>query len=167
MQLRAESGASGDTLFITLLRSAKWPDPHADIGMQTIELSIVPHRGDWRAPEIREAADELNSPLVAQAVSPHSGITDRGSWLTIHPSSVALGALKRAEDDDRVIVRLVETSGRATVAQLRFASPMDASETDLLERDLPNGVRGRGLTLDVPLTGFEIKTIAVRQSRQR
>ena len=132
-----------------------------------IELSIVPHRGDWRAPEIREAADELNSPLVAQAVSPHSGITDRGSWLTIHPSSVALGALKRAEDDDRVIVRLVETSGRATVAQLRFASPMDASETDLLERDLPNGVRGRGLTLDVPLTGFEIKTIAVRQSRQR
>ncbi|HSU95111.1 MAG TPA: glycoside hydrolase family 38 C-terminal domain-containing protein [Gemmatimonadaceae bacterium] len=159
--------ASGDTLFITLLRSAQWPDPHADIGMQKIELSIVPHRGDWRAPEIREAADELNSPLEAQVVSPHPGSTDGGSWLTIHPSSVELGALKRAEDDDRVIVRLVETSGRPTVAHLRFASPMDASETDLLERDLPNGVRGRGLTLDVPLTGFEIKTIAVRQSRQQ
>jgi alpha-mannosidase len=158
--------ASGDTLFITLLRSAKWPDPHADIGMQTIELSIVPHGGDWRAPEIREEAAELNSPLVALAVSPHTGTTDGGSWLTVDPSSVELGALKRAEDDDRAIVRLVETSGRSTVAHLHFASPVDASETDLLERDLPNGVRGRGRTLDVPLGAFEIRTIAVRGSRQ-
>ncbi|HEY2895930.1 MAG TPA: glycoside hydrolase family 38 C-terminal domain-containing protein, partial [Gemmatimonadaceae bacterium] len=55
--------ASGDTLFITLLRSAKWPDPHSDIGMQHVGLSIVPHAGDWHAPEIRAAAAELNSPL--------------------------------------------------------------------------------------------------------
>ena len=158
--------ASGDTLFITLLRSSKWPDPHADIGLQRVGLSIVPHRGDWRAPQIRETADELNSPFVALAVQPHAGGTGGGAWLTVDPSSVELGALKRAEDDDRAIVRLVETSGRPTVAHLHFASMVEATETDLLERELPNGVKGSGRTLDVPLTGFEIKTISVQQLRQ-
>jgi len=157
--------ASGDTLFVTLLRSAKWPDPHSDIGMQRVTLSLVPHSGDWRAPEIREAVSELNAPLVAREVSAHSGTARGGSWLTIEPSSVELGALKRAEDDDRAIVRLVETSGRPTVAHLRFAAPVEVVETDLLEREIPGGVRARGLVLDVPLTRFEIKTIAVRQVR--
>jgi alpha-mannosidase len=80
---------------------------------------------------------------------------------------VELGALKRAEDDDRIIVRVVETSGRSTVARLQFASPVDASETDLLERQLTNGLRGRGLALDVPLAAFEIRTISVRPIRRR
>jgi alpha-mannosidase len=159
--------ANGDTMFITLLRSAQWPDAHADIGMQHVGLSIVPHDGDWRAPAIRDAAAELNAPLVALAVSAHAGTARTGSWLTVEPSSVELGALKRAEDDERIIVRVVETSGRSTVARLQFASPVDASETDMLERELTNGFRARGLALDVPLTGFEIKTIAVRLIRRR
>jgi alpha-mannosidase len=133
--------------------------------LQRVGLSIVPHGGDWRAPRIRETADELNSPLVAMAVTAHPGRTGGVSWLTIEPSSVELGTLKRAEDDDRAIVRLVETSGRTTVAHLHFASVVKATETDLLERELPNGVRGSGRTLDVPLTGFEIKTIAVQRRR--
>jgi alpha-mannosidase len=135
--------------------------------MQRVGLSIVPHDGDWRAPAIRDAAAELNAPLLALAVSPHAGTGRGSSWLTIEPSSVELGALKRAEDDDRIIVRVVETSGRSTVAHLQFASPVDASETDLLERQLTNGLRGRGLALDVPLAAFEIRTISVRPIRRR
>jgi alpha-mannosidase len=154
-------------MFITLLRSAKWPDEHSDIGMQHVGLSIVPHDGDWRAPVIRDAVAELNAPLVALAVSPHTGATRSSSWLTIEPSSVELGALKRAEDDDRVILRLVETSGHATVARLQFASPVDASETDMLERELTHGLRARGATLEVPLAAFEIETISVRPIRRR
>ncbi|HEV7702740.1 MAG TPA: glycoside hydrolase family 38 C-terminal domain-containing protein, partial [Gemmatimonadaceae bacterium] len=114
--------ASGDTMFITLLRSPKWPDAHADIGMQHVTLSVVPHAGDWRAPAIREATTELNSPMVAVAVPAHAGHAASNGWLSITPSSIELGALKRAEDDDRVIVRLVETSGRATIAHLKLAA---------------------------------------------
>ena len=74
-----------------------------------------------------------------------------------------LGALKRAEDDDRYIVRLVETSGRATVAHLHFAFAVEASETDLLESELADGFRARGAVIDVPLKSFEIKTISMRR----
>ncbi len=159
--------ASGDTLFITLLRSPKFPDPQADTGRQHVSLSLVPHRGDWRDQSIRDASAELNAPLVALAVSPHTGRGRGSSWLTIAPSSVELGALKRAEDDDRTIIRIVETSGRATVARLHFASPVDARETDLLERALPKRALGRGRDIDVPLRAFQIETIEVRKAPQR
>ncbi|HEV7705214.1 MAG TPA: glycoside hydrolase family 38 C-terminal domain-containing protein, partial [Gemmatimonadaceae bacterium] len=154
--------ASGDTMFVTLLRSPKWPDAHADIGMQHVALSVVPHAGDWRAPAIREAATELNSPMVAVAVPAHAGHAASNGWLSITPSSIELGSLKRAEDDDRVIVRLVETSGRATIAHLKLAAPMSASESDLLERELPAGFHAHGAEIDVPLGAFEIKTLAMR-----
>ncbi|MBA2683494.1 MAG: alpha-mannosidase [Gemmatimonadaceae bacterium] len=157
--------ASGDTVFITLLRSPKWPDAEADMGMQHALLSIVPHRGDWRAASISSAADEINAPLVAQAVVVHSGGVSNGSWMSVEPSSVRLGALKRAEDDERVIVRLVETAGATTTAHLRFASPMDATEVDMLERPLANGYRAAGAMIDVPMKPFEIRTISVRPFR--
>ena len=35
--------ATADTMFITLLRSPKWPDANADVGQQHLALSIVPH----------------------------------------------------------------------------------------------------------------------------
>lgn len=154
--------ASGDTMFITLLRSPKWPDPHADIGMQHVLLSIVPHAGDWRAVEIRTVADEINAPMIAQAVATHPGGTAPTSWMSIDPSSVRLGALKRAEDDDHMIVRIVETSGIGTVAHLRFATRVEASEVDMLERPLTGGYRASGAVLDVPMKYFEIKTLSVR-----
>jgi alpha-mannosidase len=157
--------ASGDTMFITLLRSPKSPDPHADMGMQTTTVSIVPHAGDWRAPEIREAATELNSPMLALPVPAHAGSARASSWLAVEPSTVAVGALKRGEDDEREILRLVETTGRATTAQLHFAAPVDAAEVDLLERALPAGYRGAGSQLEVPLGPFEIKTLAIGHPR--
>jgi alpha-mannosidase len=154
--------ASGDTIFVTLLRSPKEPDPRADMGTHTFDVSIVPHAGDWRAPEIRRAAVALNEPLIAVPVSVHPGARRSASWLAIEPSSVELGAFKRAEDDDRYIVRLVETDGRAVMARLTFGTPMLAEEVDLLERPVVGGYRACGTTIDVPLGAFEIETLALR-----
>ena len=153
--------ASGDTMFVTLLRSPKSPDPAADMGMHAFDVSIVPHAGDWRAPEIRRAAASLNQPLLAVRVPVHAGQGRSAGWLSIEPSGVELGAFKRAEADDRYIVRLVETSGRPAVARLTFGTPMSASEVDMLERPVAGGYRVCGTTLDIPLGAFEIETLAL------
>jgi alpha-mannosidase len=154
--------ASGDTIFVTLLRSPKAPDPRADMGTHTFDVSIVPHAGDWRAPAIRDAATSLNKPLIAAPVPVHAGKRRSAGWLAIEPSSVELGAFKRAEDDDRYIVRLVETDGRPVVARLTFGTPMSASEVDLLEQPVAGGYHSCGTTIDVPLGAFEIETVALR-----
>lgn len=153
--------ASGDTIFVTLLRSPRSPDPSADMGTHEYDIGIVPHAGDWRAPEIRRAAESLNEPLIVAPVPVHAGRRRSAGWLAMEPSSVQLGAFKRAEDDDRYIVRLVETDGRRTVARLTFGTPMMASEVDMLERPVAGGYRACGTTLDVPLDAFEIETLAV------
>jgi alpha-mannosidase len=154
--------ASGDTIFVTLLRSPKEPDPEADMGTHSFDVSIVPLAGDWRAPEIRRAAASLNEPLLAVPASVHGGARRSAGWLAIEPEGVELGAFKRAEDDGRYIVRLVETSGRAVMARLTFGTPMVAEEVDLLERPVTGGYRSCGTTIDVPLGAFEIETLALR-----
>ena len=153
--------AHGDTIFVTLLRSPKSPDPDADMGTHTFAISILPHSGDWRSPIIRQTATSLNDPLVPVRAASHLGLGYSWHWLSMDSPTVELGALKRAEGDERVIIRLVETTGLRTVARLRFAVPMEAEETDLLERRLPNGFHECGATIDVPLEPFEIETIAV------
>ncbi|MHB1862942.1 MAG: glycoside hydrolase family 38 N-terminal domain-containing protein [Gemmatimonadaceae bacterium] len=154
--------ASGDTIFLTLLRSPKSPDPRADMGVQHFEYSIVPHAGDWRAPAVRVAARALNEPLRAVRVDPHAG-TGRAtaSPLTITGGTVELGALKRAEDGDAWVVRLVETSGKPTTATLRFAHPVTARETDLLERPTGKTFTSRGNVLSVPMGPWDIETVLI------
>lgn len=155
--------ASGDTLFLTLLRSPKWPDPQADMGTHVFTYSLAPHAGDWRAPEVRAAATSLNAPLRAARVGAHAGIARSTSFLTLVSGTADVGALKRGEDDDGWIVRLVETAGSPTTATLRFPFPVIAEDTDMLERGTGTMLRSRGNLLPVRLGRFEIRTIRVRR----
>src|SRR6185503_3038788 len=151
--------ASGDTVFVTLLRSPKSPDEHADMGAQQFTYAIVPHAGDWRAPVVHEAARAFNQPLRATFVASHPG-TGRVTQpvISLVSGSVDLGALKRAEDGNGWVVRLVETSGRATTARLRFQHPVRVSETDLLERPTGKKFNSIGATLSIPMKPWEIET---------
>lgn len=154
--------ASGDTVFITLLRSPKSPDENADMGTQHFTYVLVPHAGDWRAPVVHEAARAFNQPMRAEFVSAHAG-TGRMTMprISLTSGSVDLGALKRAEDGNGWVLRLVETSGHATTARLRFGRAVTASETDLLERPTRAHFKSVGTTLSVPMKPWEIETLLI------
>ncbi len=75
--------------------------------------------------QIISAALTLNQPLEAffsyfpptrQEGSP----ADAVPFLQIEPATITLGALKKAENDDALIVRLAESAGKTTAAQLTF-----------------------------------------------
>jgi alpha-mannosidase len=157
--------ANGDTIFIALLRSPKSPDPQADMGVHAFTVSILPHDGDWRDGAIREAATSLNTPLLALPAAVHNGRGRAVSGIQIESRSVELGALKRAEEGDRTIIRLVETAGRPERVKLRFPFAVDARQTDLLERVVPNGYRSCGAVLSVPMRAFELRTLAIAPAR--
>jgi alpha-mannosidase len=154
--------ASGDTVFITLLRSPKSPDANADMGVQHFTYAIVPHAGDWRSPIVHESARALNEPMRAVFVQEHAG-AGRATRpaITLLSGSVDLGALKRAEDGNGWIVRLVETSGHATTAKLRFQHDVTATETDLLERPGDRKFTSRGGVLSVPMNPWKIETLFI------
>ena len=158
--------ASGDTIFVTLLRSPKSPDAHADMGTQAFVYSIVPHAGDWRSATVRAVARDLNEPLRAARVDAHAGNgRATASPFTVAGGSVELAALKRAEDGDGWIVRLVETSGRPTTAVLKFHAPVAARETDLIERPTGTTFTSRGNVLSVPMGAWDIETLWIPDHR--
>jgi alpha-mannosidase len=95
------------------------------------------------------AALELNQPLEC-FFAYHPPMTPEQrlftpSFLSIEPASVTLGALKKAEGDDALIIRLAETAGKPTEA------------TVTLENTLPQIVSMRP---------YEIKTLKVGHDYQ-
>lgn len=79
------------------------------------------------AEHLVSAALELNQPLerffvYSPPTLPADAPADPAPFLAIEPATVVLGALKKAEAEDVLIVRLVETVGLATTATLHVDS---------------------------------------------
>ncbi|MEA2519758.1 MAG: alpha-mannosidase [Chloroflexota bacterium] len=132
-----------------------------DQGIQRFTLSLVPHRGPWTAAALTRRAAELNQRATVLIESFHDGpLAPTGSYVSVEPDHVVLRAVKIAEEGDELVIRVVETAGRAASAEVRFPAwdrelafeigafeirtfrlPRDptapAFETDLLERPLP------------------------------
>ncbi len=156
--------ADGSTLRLSLLRTSVDPDPEADVGSHVIRYALYPHVGDWRDARTVRLAEGYNHPLLARAVPAD---TDRSlpatySFLQIKPASAVVTGLKRAEDDDDVVVRLYEASGQpARVTVTARQGPRAASSVNFMEdplADLPT----RGRSVRFPLRPSEIRTIKLR-----
>ena len=121
------------TLGLSIARSAvhtRWgeqaiePDEHhtfIDQGQIDTRFRILIGQPDVVTQGLLPAALELNQPLDAFAVfyPPTPQVEPEQAWLPflqIAPETVQLGALKKAEDEDALIIRLVESAGKATAA---------------------------------------------------
>jgi alpha-mannosidase len=175
----------GDTLRLTLLKAATWPDPAADQGTHRFRYALVVHEGDWRSGDTEEASLELNRPLTAVPVDAHEGegreraflsvgcvspghdtgegVSGGGSW-EARACGVELGSLKVAEEGTDLVVRLVERHGGATSARLELPWPFEWQETDLLERPTSGWTAAAGGTeAELALAPWEIRTFRIRR----
>ena len=145
----------GNLLRLTCLKSSVYPDEWSDLGEHEFTYALYPHLGDWRDAGTVQQAYALNVPLIALPVEARPGLLGAaGTWLDVECSprdSVAVGALKKAEDSDDLILRLVELHQRRARVKVRFG--FEASgvvECDLLERDERRMPAGRtGFTFEI------------------
>ena len=83
----------------------------------------------------------------------------------VGPSNVFLSGLKKAEDDDGIVVRLYEVEGEDTEAEVRFDPSLVrpnslAVEVNLLERPLAaSTARMEGEVLKVRVPAYGIVTV--------
>jgi alpha-mannosidase len=155
--------AKGNVLRLSLLRSPEWPDPHADEGHHEFTYSLYPHGGTWRDAQTVRRGYELNNRLLSRQTVKHEGtLVPEHSFLQVQPENVVLTAMKKAEDDDTLVLRFYEWAGKETDVKLQLpAGAQTASETDLMERataSLP--VRDGAVT--VHTKPYEIKTVKVQ-----
>jgi alpha-mannosidase len=150
----------GDTLRLTLLRSPKAPDPTCDMGVHRFTYVLLPHYGSLNQSDVVHSAYAVNAPVRVLPLQPGVGArAELPRLVSCDDRNVVVETVKRAEDSDRLVVRLYECHGTRGRAALHGALPARrAWLADLNERPTK--------TLDVvegavvfPFGPFEIVTI--------
>jgi alpha-mannosidase len=101
------------------------PDPgrqyaFIDQGQQTFNYSLLPHEGSWEEASTVQRAAELNQQPIAllETYHPEGTLPLNDSFLSIDRANVVATVLKKAEDNDDLILRCIETSKEATQATI-------------------------------------------------
>ena len=135
-------------------------------GNHQFRMALYPHQGDWRS-RYRDGI-AFNFPLqsfVAPQGSAPSGpsLLPIAGFLQLEPSNLILTAMKKAEDDDGVVVRFYEAEGSQAQAYLRFFQPIkQAWKTNLIEdEEQPLTPSGDG-SLPLLVKPWEIVTLKLR-----
>jgi alpha-mannosidase len=160
-----------NTLRLTLLRTpgisprAGYADQATqDWGRHEFVYGLAAHAGDWRREQTDWQAQRLNQPLIAFESSKHPGRLGKTfSILHLNNDRVRVLALKKAEESDEVIVRVVELDGRgAPDVRISFAAPVVAArEVNGQELPLANATIVKG-QLVTSLEKFQLRTFAVK-----
>ncbi|BDI30852.1 alpha-mannosidase [Capsulimonas corticalis] len=152
---------------LTLLKGATSPDPEADLGRQRFTYALLPHAGDWRAAKTVQRAYEFNVPAQFAAVHGHGDLPASMSLVSVDKPNVIVETVKKAEDDESVIVRLYEAYGQRGPAALTFGQNIEsAAEVNLLEVETEES-RARHVTVDGARLAFDVKPYEIRTLRVR
>ncbi|QHS53968.1 alpha-mannosidase [Edaphobacter sp. 12200R-103] len=155
--------AVGNTLRLTLLRSPTWPDPDADRGHQHFSYALYPHGGSWKQALTERKGYEYNYELRAQQVPPHAGALPlEHSYASVAPDNVVLTALKKSEDDNALIFRVVEWAGKQ--GDVTFTVPAGATaatETNLMEKPTGSPLTVSGDKVTAHIHPYEILSLRV------
>jgi len=160
--------AKDNVLRLSLLRSPEWPDPHADEGHHEFTYSLYPHAGTWREALTVRQGYEVNYPLMATTTTRHAGTLPPSlSFFSTQEDNVVITAIKKNADDNSLIVRFYEWSGKKGEIHLTVPEKASsASATNLMESvEGPLSLDATGKVVTVPTSPYEIKTVKVKFAR--
>jgi alpha-mannosidase len=154
----------GHTLDLNLLRAPSHPDPEADRGHHEFTYALYPHVGDHVEGGVVRAARELNQPLRLTPAAAHPGAQPpTASLCQVDGPHLVVETVKKAEDDDRLVVRLVEAHGASGVATLRLGCPVQSVQRVNLLEEAIQQVPTEGNSVTLTFRPYEIISLAVNQ----
>lgn len=143
---------------LTLIKSAVSPDAHADRGEHVFTYSLLPHAGDWRDAAVVQQAFYLNEPL---SVMPGVWLGSERGIVTVDHPFIQLDAIKKAEQENWIIVRLHEFAGGRQTVTLDTGLPLSWwAECDLMET-VERKTQAAAGPIVLTFTPYEIKTLAL------
>ena len=153
----------GNVMRLSLLKSAISPDPEADQGIHRFTYSLYPHAGGWREAQTVRRAYELNVQVKAVAKSGTGALPPAFSLVATTSPNIIIETVKKAEDDDSLIVRFYDAHNQRGTANLQFGRPViSAKAVNLLENDLDGDQPTLdGETVSLSYHPFEIRTLKV------
>lgn len=146
----------GGLLDLDLLRTPTYPDTETDQGAHAFSYALYPHLGDHVTGGVVAAAQALNCPL---RVVPGRGAL---AALVAIDGELAISALKLAEDNDDVVLRVYEPHGATIAAQVRGLC--DPQVVDLLEERPQPLMQGENGTAAFTVPPYGVRTLRGRLS---
>lgn len=146
---------------LTLLKSATHPDPVQDQGEHKFTYSILPHKGDFVEANTVKEAYSLNQPL--RAINGELSKNSKAKLFNFNDSYVLVDAIKKAEDDNMVVLRFHEYSG--SNQEVKITSDYDIKgwmETNLMEKPLEE-LRLEN-EINISVKPYEIKTLMIKMN---
>jgi alpha-mannosidase len=135
-----------------------------DWGHHELTYGLASHAGDWRKSGTDWQAQELNVPLIAFASSSHPGALGKTfSLLHVDQPNVYASAVKKAEDSNEVVIRLIEMRGeKAANLHAGFAgAAISAREINGQEQPIGPATVIKG-QLETSLVPYGVRTFAVK-----
>jgi alpha-mannosidase len=131
-------------------------------GDMLFRYSITTHEKGWKEGDCRDFGWAICNPLVpVQVNGKKKGTLDRKmSFCQVDKPNVFVLTLKRAEDGDGIIVRLIETKGKDVTATLTLPhlTIKQAYRTNLVEENKEKAIFTEH-TITAPIKAFGITTI--------
>lgn len=145
-----------NVMSLTLLKSTKYPDTTMDMCEHTFTYALYPHAGTLVEGGVIEESTALNLPLTVSCGSPKNS----SKIFTIEGNGVNVDAIKKAESEDCLILRVHECFGGKTHVKVGSEYGITRYATcNLLEDRETEPVSGSAIEFD--LKPFEIKTFMV------
>ncbi|MFV0322724.1 MAG: alpha-mannosidase [Alphaproteobacteria bacterium] len=144
---------------ISLLKSSRYPDFQADMGQHEFTYALLPHLGDWRMGSVVQKAWDLNSPL--KQVTYITPILSDKSLISANKDNIVIDAVKKAEDQDAIIIRMHEAYGRTSAVKISSGLPLHSfQECNMLEKPIGDEVQSNNLK--ATFKPYEIKNFIIK-----
>lgn len=154
--------AEGSTLSLTLLKCATYPNPHADKGEHIFTYSLYPHFGDYRTGGTVKEAYLLNRPLTAMPVAAGKGVLkEKYSFISCDKENIIIETVKKAEDDDALIVRLYDAYDINSQCKLSFGFDVKSAYICDLMENAEQELAINKNNVSLPVKNFEIITLKI------
>jgi mannosylglycerate hydrolase len=166
------------TVALTLLRAvrnficsefrASTAFPHEKGGQSLVahefRYALHFHSGDWAEGCVHQESRKFNVPVRMAQTGAHSGTLPAShSFINVEPAQLVLGAMKKSEKEDSVIVRLYNPAAKTVRGTIATALPVVLARTTNLNEE-PSGdlqiTDKRNILCDIP--AGKIFTMEVR-----
>ncbi len=144
---------------LTLLKGSIHPDPDADREVHHFRYALRPHADGWREAGIIAAALAFNQPHVVIAGTAGE---DLAPLFDIRAPGMTLEAVKRSDDGQDVILRLVERHNAAVRGQVICPRPLAGAWRCTVLEEQPSELSWEGSTVSFTARPYQIITLRLR-----
>lgn len=150
----------GSDLALTMLKCPTDPAPMADQERHIFTYSMMPHVGDFREAGVIAESWAINQPQLSCSVDAHAGaLAERFSLVSCDAKNAVITAVKKAEDDDGLIVRFHDAfDSKSNVTVTVPEGYKNAYVCDLLE-NVESELTMSESSVTLPVSNFEIVTL--------